>query len=107
MKSPRLPYELEMMEARILLSAAVLPCFKFEGPMQRQRAGEPTAHTTFTINPYKKTVATPHAATPPGSALTPQQLRAAYGLTDLTYSGTAADGTGQIIAIVIAYHYPT
>ena len=42
--------------------------------------------------------AVPAATTPPGSALTPTQLRAAYGLTGLDAHGT--------VAIVDAYGYP-
>lgn len=40
---------------------------------------------------------------PRPAALTPDDLRSAYGLTDLSQTG----GVGQTIAIVDAYHYPT
>ena len=39
--------------------------------------------------------------------LTPAQVKAAYGLTGLSFDGTAADGAGQTIAIVDAYDAPT
>ncbi|HWE39804.1 MAG TPA: choice-of-anchor Q domain-containing protein, partial [Isosphaeraceae bacterium] len=37
---------------------------------------------------------------------TPAQVRTAYGLANLTFGATAADGTGQTIAIVDAYDDP-
>jgi subtilase family serine protease len=38
--------------------------------------------------------------------LTPAQVQTAYGLTGLTFGGTAADGSGQTIAIVDGYNDP-
>src|SRR6476619_5930642 len=40
---------------------------------------------------------------PTQEALTPTDLRSAYGLTSLS----ATNGSGKTIAIVDAYHYPT
>lgn len=43
---------------------------------------------------------------PPSSALTPAQVRAAYGFNNISFGGIAGDGTGQTIAIVDAYDNP-
>ncbi|HEY1598997.1 MAG TPA: fibronectin type III domain-containing protein [Pirellulales bacterium] len=53
---------------------------------------------------------TPAAGTDPSTATpsgyTPAQIRAAYGLGNLTFGSVTADGTGQTIAIVDAYDDP-
>ena len=41
-----------------------------------------------------------------GSGYTPAQIRAAYGFNNLSFGGTAADGSGQTIAIIDAYNDP-
>jgi subtilase family serine protease len=46
------------------------------------------------------------SANPPATALTPQQLRHAYGLDQVTLGNVAGDGTGQTIAIVDAGDNP-
>ncbi|MFL6023308.1 MAG: hypothetical protein ACJ72O_08205 [Marmoricola sp.] len=56
-----------------------------------------TASCSAKVMVSDKTGAVPNATTPPGSALTPTQLRAAYGLT-----GNAT----STVAIVDAYGYP-
>ena len=39
--------------------------------------------------------------------LTPSQLRKAYGIDSIQIGSIVGDGTGQTIAIIDAYHYPT
>jgi subtilisin-like proprotein convertase family protein len=49
----------------------------------------------------------PDYLTPPSSALTPSQVRHAYGIDQVMFGSIIGDGTGQTIAIIDAYHYPT
>jgi subtilase family serine protease len=44
--------------------------------------------------------------TPPTTAYTPQQIRHAYGVDQIAFSGIVGDGTGQTIAIVDAFDDP-
>ena len=46
------------------------------------------------------------SATPPASAFTPAQIRAAYGINNIKLDGITGDGTGQTIAIVTANDDP-
>ena len=43
---------------------------------------------------------------PPSGALTPSQVRQAYGFNGVSFGGVAGDGTGQTIAIVDAFDDP-
>lgn len=78
--------EIELLEARALLSSA--------SPLSGIVA-EPTVMQTTK----------PHAASGP-SGMTPSQLQTAYGFNKLSFQN-GANGTGQTIAIVDAYHDPT
>ncbi|MGA2502265.1 MAG: S53 family peptidase, partial [Tepidisphaeraceae bacterium] len=49
----------------------------------------------------------PFATSPPGSALTPAQIRHAYGIDQVFFGSVQGDGTGQTIAIIDVYHYPS
>src|SRR5438045_1349340 len=49
----------------------------------------------------------PAATSPPGSAITPSQIRHAFGLDQVMFGSIVGDGSGQTIAIIDAYHYPT
>jgi hypothetical protein len=42
-----------------------------------------------------------------GFLYTPQQIRTAYGVNDISFGGTPGDGTGQTIAIIDAYDDPS
>ena len=44
---------------------------------------------------------------PPATAYTPQQIRHAYGVDQVAFSGIVGDGTGQTIAIVDAFDDPS
>ena len=46
-------------------------------------------------------------STPPGSALTPAQMKHAYGIDQVLFGSVHGDGTGQTIAIIDAFHYPS
>jgi subtilase family serine protease len=46
------------------------------------------------------------SATPPATALTPAQIRHAYGIDQVTFGGISGDGAGQTIAIVDAGDNP-
>jgi subtilisin-like proprotein convertase family protein len=59
------------------------------------------------INVVMDRLANPASVTPPGSALTPAQVRGAYGLDQVMFGAVQGDGAGQTIAIVDAYDYPT
>ncbi len=49
----------------------------------------------------------PDATSPPGNAITPAEMRHAYGIDQIMFGSVAGDGTGQTIAIIDAYNYPT
>jgi len=49
----------------------------------------------------------PDATSPPSGALTPSQVRHAYGVDQVMFGSIIGDGTGQTIAIIDAYDYPT
>ena len=44
----------------------------------------------------------PHGGEGPGGGLSPRQLRGAYGIDQIQFSGIVGDGTGQTIAIIDA-----
>jgi subtilase family serine protease len=46
------------------------------------------------------------SATPPAGAITPAQMRHAYGIDQVTFGGVSGDGTGQTIAIIDAGDNP-
>jgi hypothetical protein len=47
------------------------------------------------------------SASPPDGALTPSQIREAYGFDQIAFGGIPGDGTGQTIAIIDPYDSPT
>jgi len=80
------------------MSARGLPVSKLDH--SRRHTPPPVAPVTF--HPTLITAATPYGYTPADTSFTPANLRHAYGLDLLT-----GDGTGQTIAIIGAYDYPT
>ena len=52
------------------------------------------------------TVLTPDSGSSSPNGFTPQQIRAAYGISSLAFGAIAGDGAGQTIAIVDAYDDP-
>lgn len=98
------PLYLEALEERQLLSAA-LPGFTVRrGPV---KAATPPAIAHSTLARPQIPTATPSATTPGATWFTPEQLRRAYGMDQITFGSVTGDGTGQTIALVVAYHYPT
>jgi subtilase family serine protease len=77
---------IEPLEARLLLSAAIIehPSFVLRTPTTTAR---PAASAGFV-------------------GLSPTQLRQAYGFNQVSFSGVTGNGTGQTIAIVDAYNDP-
>jgi hypothetical protein len=57
------------------------------------------ARPMFEVRPYT-------GGSPPAGALTPAQIRTAYGFNNIVFGSTSGDGTGQTIAIVDAYDDP-
>lgn len=49
----------------------------------------------------------PNSSAPPGSALTPSQIRSAYGFDQVFFGSVQGTGAGQTIAIIDAYDFPT
>ena len=72
----------------------------------------PIAQHTFIIN-NPGGVGSLHASSPSGltptspSGLTPAQITKAYGIDSIKVGGITGDGTGQTVAIVDAYDWPT
>ena len=98
----------EPLEGRMLLSGSA------QGLLQ-QRAHEPAsvsdqtfAHTTFEVDPMTGTSVGPSVTfgTPSTAALSPAQIRQAYGFNFALPGGESATGAGETIGIVDAYHDP-
>ncbi|HVT82368.1 MAG TPA: proprotein convertase P-domain-containing protein [Phycisphaerae bacterium] len=90
------------LEPRVLLSAAVAGRH-IVLPTRHSSAGTPVlAHITAERDGLQ-----PAATSPPGSAITPSQIRHAFGLDQVMFGNVVGDGSGQTIAIIDAYHYPT
>ncbi len=99
--SARRSYVFETVERRVLLSAA--PAGWHAAPIVVMAQFAPVAGATAgTTIRYADGTASPDSA-----ALTPDQVRGAYGITGLTVNGVVGTGAGQTIAIVDAYDDPT
>ena len=109
-RAPRITALTEHLESRVLLSAASGATYyrTFGDAMTTHRPStavvatadhivRTTRNAGGTIEPMSSTAPTGHA---------PAQIRQAYNLSGLTFGSTAADGTGQTIAIVDAYNDP-
>ncbi|HUO09550.1 MAG TPA: Ig-like domain repeat protein [Phycisphaerae bacterium] len=116
---------LESLEQRTLLSGSLLTTSDITAALP---AGTPfqLTSTGLLIQPiHSATGATPHYisldsspsltssgtlspySTSSPSGITPAQMRKAYGIDQITFGSVVGDGTGQTIAIVDAYDYPT
>ncbi len=82
----RTPARAEPLERRRLLSAAAMRAF----PAHQDLTAAP-AFATGANGPY---------------GFTPAQVRAAYGFDAIRFNGVVGDGTGQTIAVVVAYDNP-
>ena len=98
-RRPRRIGLLEVLEPRVLMSARGISVLKLGGT----RPGRPAIPAAYaSLAPLLHDSVAPHDTTPSGSALTPAQIRHAYGLDLIT-----GDGTGQTIAIIGAYDNPS
>jgi hypothetical protein len=79
---------IEAMEGRVLLSVS------------------PTIDHPIAVTQYINQPTAAGLAGPAPSALTPTQIRGAYGIGNIAFGGTTGDGTGQTIAVVDAYDDP-
>ncbi len=69
-------------------------------PAPKQPKGPIARPISIPITPHFSSSATP-------SGITPTQMRHAYGIDQVMFGNVVGDGTGQTIAIIDAYHYPT
>jgi hypothetical protein len=76
---------IEILEERLLLSATASPTFVIQ------------SHSSAGIAPNTSGGVAP---------IDPAQMRAAYGVSQISFNGTAGTGAGQTIAIVDAYNDP-
>src|SRR6187549_3201532 len=93
---------IDALEPRVLLSGwSIAPSLKMAA-----KKGV-VAYTTLERMGRRNVRVTPHNGSPPGNALTPAQVRQAYGMDNVMFGSIIGDGTGQTIAIIDAYSYPT
>jgi subtilisin-like proprotein convertase family protein len=91
---------LEALESRVLLSGA--SAWVSAPSKNYVRKNVAVAHTTAIMQAFG-----PAYTSPPAGALTPTQVRSAYGIDQVMFGSVVGDGSGQTVAIVDAYHYPT
>ena len=84
MRSSAAVRQLEWLEERHLLNA---------NPVRMAPPNGPCPPTVSPLTSYP-------------TGYTPAQIRSAYGISNVSYGGVTGDGTGQTIAIVVAYHDP-
>jgi subtilisin-like proprotein convertase family protein len=103
--------QFEPLEGRLLLSAAPVPRISVLATLNR--LGPAPSHLDAALGPpraYPIAIVqsiSPDATSPPGSALIPAQVRHAYGFDQVVFGSATGDGSGQTIAIIDAYDYPT
>ena len=83
---------IEQLEPRLLLSAS---------------AGGLTLATAYSLPLATVQAVSPSADSPPSGALTPSQMRSAYGFDQVMFGSIAGTGSGQTVAIIDAYDDPT
>ena len=79
-----------------------MPAFYRPQRDSRTRTVSLKAHTTDIHKAFH-----PAASAPDGSGLMASQVRAAYGINQVMFGSVAGDGSGQTVAIIDAFHYPT
>jgi hypothetical protein len=113
-------FRLEVLESRVLLSAAPGGNGLLEGPVSsaatatwyRQRVAQlQSLQATHVLEPdyqiSRSGQSAPlQSAAPDPTGLTPAQLDKFYGFTGLSFGSTPADGRGQTIALIDAYNDP-
>jgi subtilisin-like proprotein convertase family protein len=115
-RSPSIRYRdfsrsIEFLESRVLLSALALANSR-NSPSLLPPAVFAQSFGGF-FEPIISRVVTsadgvvPHASSPSSSGYTPSRIRKAYGVDQIMFGNIVGDGTGQTIAIIDAYDYPT
>ncbi len=95
---------MEALESRLLLSAAIhLPRRVHVTSRHVQAVSE--FHPTYTLYSPMGNLSPFTTAGPQG--YTPSEIRAAYGLNQVSFGGVTGGGSGQVIAIIDAYNDPT
>ncbi len=97
----------ELLESRVLLSS--MPAFAHvppPPPVWSVAPVMPTARTVAYTTAILKALQ-PKYTSPNSNGLMASQIRSAYGITQVLFGSTPGDGTGQTVAIIDAYHYPT
>jgi subtilisin-like proprotein convertase family protein len=92
----------EPLECRTLLSGG--PPAGLPPGLEHVELRDNRAHTNVIL---QRNGLRPNYTSPPGNALTPSQMRQAYGIDQVLFGSIQGDGTGQTIAIIDAYDYPT
>ena len=102
-------FSCEALEDRRLLSAGSNgpSLTELEAHLADPLAGAPFARVGIEV--FGSADASPLALTGGPQGYTPSQIRHAYGFDQIYFSngGVIGDGTGQTIAIIVAYHSPT
>ncbi|MGN6371163.1 MAG: proprotein convertase P-domain-containing protein [Phycisphaerae bacterium] len=97
---------LENLESRILLSVAPTIMIKWRSARNLHKTPAVHGAKASPIAIVRRTAK--HAsALVPGTALTPAQVRKAYGFDQISFGNIIGDGSGQTIAIIDAYDSPT
>ena len=95
------------------LSTAAMTGAAFSSPGAGKSALVPTSWQAYPdILSHRSAIAPMSNKSPTVGSKTPAQMRGAYGLgqygaSPITFGGVQGDGSGQTIAIVDAYNYPT
>ena len=98
---------MEMLESRVLLSGDPFQAQLDElfGASHRKQAGPTVTHPTAVV-PSKGVKPNASGTTAP-VGLTPALIKSAYGVNQIMFGAVQGDGSGQTIAIIDGYHFPT
>src|SRR5947209_8228580 len=96
---------IDVLESRLLLSSAVQSLVSIA-----TGATVPHVRSTVQMQPTYKRLSgrgtfSPFQTSGP-LGFTPNEIRTAYGMNQVTFGGVVGDGTGQTIAIIDAYNDP-
>ncbi|HVS71512.1 MAG TPA: proprotein convertase P-domain-containing protein [Phycisphaerae bacterium] len=116
-----IPHALEELESRTLLSSISLAAQLAQiqqtllrrlrpvqiAPIRQPARPAPVIRPGPVAHPIAVDASPAAGSSPAGNALTPAQVRHAYGIDQVFFGSIVGDGTGQTIAIIDAYDYPT
>ncbi len=99
----------ESLERRVLLSNSTLPKTPESTSVGLSPAAATVAPTFVLEGPASDSAASASGIGPAmlTAPFAPSQISQSYGVNDIFFGGTAGDGSGQTIAIVVAYNTPT